>query len=692
MPYEKDFPAITALTSDDYVRVLDGSSSKRISRDNFATQISDLIGGGGGGGSDYSLTLDATESGLVADGSVSDTEAFQAACDEAGGLTASSPTGSSILVRGSTVELPHGKDIQLANVTVPARVKVIGNGSRLRAIAGTTGDLITTGTMAQLEDLYVVGTEAATNLRGIVAGDRNHIVRVNAGLLYGSALVLGSNCRVQRCYMQGNMGADSFSDYTGVLEITQSDSQISESIFNSYRSSTAGVSASGKACGIKITDGGNIAFTAVVGELSDVAWYCDSNDGGIRLVGCRGELSRLHGYWFVDGEGELIGCDAWNNGLETTLTYDDFRFESGTRFKVDGCVPRQTGTPNVTLYGFHDTSTGGTARFRNVFGPTNADDHVSLSGHQAVKIDNADGGRVIPVSGSYNNVAAAATTLNVQGIGYAWPDTRWWLKSTSGTVSFTSITGGVPGMEISVIGDGHTSFVHSSGLAMISGADTAAVSGAVYKFHTRDGTNWFEIAGSIYLPATAISDGSITLAKLANLAQDQVIARVTASTGVPETFTCTANGRTFLGAGTFSAMRTALGLSAWATSAKVIPTGLVVGSSDQQTLTAKTVIQTLNAQTGTTYTLALVDAEGMVTLTNASAITVTIPLNSTIAFPVGTVIRLAQMGAGQVTVSPVSGSVTVNGTPGLKTRAQYSVATLYKLATNTWLLADDIAA
>ena len=97
---------------------------------------------------------------------------------------------------------------------------------------------------------------------------------------------------------------------------------------------------------------------------------------------------------------------------------------------------------------------------------------------------------------------------------------------------------------------------------------------------------------------------------------------------------------------------------------------------------------TLNAQTGTTYTLVLTDNGRLVTLNNAASITVTVPLNSTTAFPTGAIVNLQQIGAGQVTVAGASG-VTLNGT-GTKTRAQWSAASLVKTATDTWTLIGDI--
>ena len=103
----------------------------------------------------------------------------------------------------------------------------------------------------------------------------------------------------------------------------------------------------------------------------------------------------------------------------------------------------------------------------------------------------------------------------------------------------------------------------------------------------------------------------------------------------------------------------------------------------------------INAQTGTTYTFAASDAwNTMVTLTNASAIAVTIPTNATTAFPVGTVLNFAQTGAGQVTVSGASG-VTLTSTGATaatpKTRAQYSAGSAIQTSANNWLIIGDIA-
>ena len=100
----------------------------------------------------------------------------------------------------------------------------------------------------------------------------------------------------------------------------------------------------------------------------------------------------------------------------------------------------------------------------------------------------------------------------------------------------------------------------------------------------------------------------------------------------------------------------------------------------------------LNNQTGTTYIVAASDAGDLVTLTNSSAIAVTVPANATIPFAIGTQITIAQGGVGKVTVAGAVG-VTVNAADGyLSLRTQWSTGTLIKVDTNSWILIGDTAA
>jgi hypothetical protein len=102
----------------------------------------------------------------------------------------------------------------------------------------------------------------------------------------------------------------------------------------------------------------------------------------------------------------------------------------------------------------------------------------------------------------------------------------------------------------------------------------------------------------------------------------------------------------------------------------------------------------VNAQTGTAYTLVLTDApqsscyQGIVTMNNASANTLTIPANASVAFPVGTLISVIQLGAGQTTIAITTD--TLNNPSSLTARARYSTLVLQKVATTTWVLAGDM--
>ena len=112
------------------------------------------------------------------------------------------------------------------------------------------------------------------------------------------------------------------------------------------------------------------------------------------------------------------------------------------------------------------------------------------------------------------------------------------------------------------------------------------------------------------------------------------------------------------------------------------------------TLTSPKVNLGINTQTGTTYTTVLDDNGKLVTLSNASGITLTIPPNSSVAYPVGAQLNLAQLGAGQVTFAGGSG-VTIVSTGATasapKLRAQYSTATAVQTSTDNWLVMGDIS-
>lgn len=99
--------------------------------------------------------------------------------------------------------------------------------------------------------------------------------------------------------------------------------------------------------------------------------------------------------------------------------------------------------------------------------------------------------------------------------------------------------------------------------------------------------------------------------------------------------------------------------------------------------------QTIVSEIGTTYTLELADAGAMVCLNNPNPITLEIPTNASVAFPIGTHVDLIQEGDGQVTVTPLSG-VTLRSRNGTKLGGKYAGGTLFKRAENEWYLFGDI--
>jgi hypothetical protein len=107
------------------------------------------------------------------------------------------------------------------------------------------------------------------------------------------------------------------------------------------------------------------------------------------------------------------------------------------------------------------------------------------------------------------------------------------------------------------------------------------------------------------------------------------------------------------------------------------------------TLTISTPTFTTNA-----YTVVLADKDKWLELSNgATAGTLNIPTDATANFAIGSQINILQTGAGQITIAAVTpATTTVNGSPGLKLRGQWSVATIVKRAANTWVAVGDLSA
>lgn len=97
-------------------------------------------------------------------------------------------------------------------------------------------------------------------------------------------------------------------------------------------------------------------------------------------------------------------------------------------------------------------------------------------------------------------------------------------------------------------------------------------------------------------------------------------------------------------------------------------------------------------ESGTSKTLALTDNGGYIVTSNGSAVTITVPPNSSVAFPTGSEVVVFQGGAGQVTFAAGSGVTIRSKDSNLKITAQYAAATLKKIATDEWHLLGDLEA
>ena len=99
----------------------------------------------------------------------------------------------------------------------------------------------------------------------------------------------------------------------------------------------------------------------------------------------------------------------------------------------------------------------------------------------------------------------------------------------------------------------------------------------------------------------------------------------------------------------------------------------------------------INAQIAS-YTAVLTDDGKLVTMSNASANTFTVPPNSGVAFGIGTQINIAQLGAGSTSIVAGAG-VTLNSAGAkLTLDAQYAICTCVKTDTNTWFVVGNLKA
>ena len=216
----------------------------------------------------------------------------------------------------------------------------------------------------------------------------------------------------------------------------------------------------------------------------------------------------------------------------------------------------------------------------------------------------------------------------------------------------------------------------------MSNVTLSVPSGTVGSVLGGDGVSYPIVAGQVTMPANAVPQSMLAEGYL--VPTEKGLSGNTGATGAAGT------GNT---GGTGAAGSTG---AAGATGAAG-NTG-AAGSTGAAGATGSTGVQgavTFNNQTGTGYTLVLGDANSgtLVAMSNASAQTLTVPNNSGVAFPAGSVIDVVQKGAGKVSFTGATGG-GINSLGGnLAIGGQYGVATLIKTDTqDVWDLIGNLGA
>ena len=335
---------------------------------------------------------------------------------------------------------------------------------------------------------------------------------------------------------------------------------------------------------------------------------------------------------------------------------------------------------------------------------TKADGAVSTAAADATtKANNAKSEAITAAATAADTKVSThnSATTNVHGIAdtaalatKSYVDTADALKANLASPTFT---GTVAGITKSMVGLGNVDNTADSAKPVSTAAQTAldlkaplaspALTGTPTAPTAAAGTNTTQIATTAFV-GTAVSN----LVASAPAALDTLNELATAlgnDASFSTTITNSLAAKAPLASPALTGTATAVNLTVTGTS-NMSANGVQLSDGTQTKVGVPSI--TTIAQKTASYTLAaLTERDSMIEMNSASATTLTVPTNATIAYPVGTSIDVLRVGAGAVDVAAAAG-VTINATPGLKLRAQWSSATLIKRATDTWVLVGDLSA
>ena len=390
--------------------------------------------------------------------------------------------------------------------------------------------------------------------------------------------------------------------------------------------------------------------------LGDVATPTDTtaDGGGITLKGATDKT-----FNWVDA------TDAWTSSEHINLA-------SGKAIYLNGTLETATAQTltNKTIDAASNTLTGvvtltGTQTLTNKTLTSPTLTTPALGTPASGVLTNATG---LPVSTGISGLGTGIATALAVNTGSAGAPVLFnGALGTPSSATLTSATGLPVSTGVSGLGTGVATFL---------GTPTSANLLAAVSDETGTGALVFATSPTLTTPtlgvATATSINSTTIPSSVTLVS-------TAAAQTLTTKTIALGSNTI--SGTLAEFNTALTDADFATLAGT------------ETLTNKSLTDpkiTISRNTQTTgYTLVLADAGKLVTMGSASAQVLTVPTNASVAFPIGTQIMVTQYGAGKV---QFSSSATIRSTPGNFLRAQYSSATLTKIATDEWLIVGDTVA
>lgn len=414
--------------------------------------------------------------GAKGDGTTDDSAAFQAAINAA--RTAAVAAGSQAKAR----VIASTKNYRVTGLTNAGQVVIDAWGATFKA-AGSGPMFTFTGTFGGLVgNGFLDGGGSGVGANGVVMASGSKWNRLDATFdsfsgraVYCAPGSIANDIRTQlvtNCLLSS---PGSLADYTGAVELDGTDHYFWNSEVSVSRASLS--SGSMFADGV-VLRGANHMIDNVVAETSDIGWVINSTD--LRMVNCRGDLNRGHGWLFVAGSGSIVGCEALNNSQETDNTYDGFQYLSG-QFSHSACLAVTT-VANRHHFGFNDTQNSLT-----VFNTFDAACRSTGQGANAFQTTAFAPGHFAQTNNPPYRVNVNATTFNVTP---GWVVKNIAFQNTS-AVSFTNFTSGLAGQELIVWGDGFTTLVHGSGINLRGAQNLLLAANQCIRLVMNNGT-WYQ--------------------------------------------------------------------------------------------------------------------------------------------------------------------------------------------------------